>query len=244
MRHYKAFGLNIVSELELPSLILAPFKNADVWIKKGKVSKNGLIAPKRIRPFCQQAPSEIWLHVPGIARFYISQGNKVIVEPYEDADEQSVRLFILGSCMGAIMHQKNRLVIHGNAIRFGDGCVIFSGKSGTGKSTLAAALYQKGYEVLADDLAVIDEQLNVQPSYPQMKLWQDSAEKLGLDICQLNKIRLQIDKYAYPMDRGFCQKALPVKAIYVLNNHKNDQFLLQPIEGADKLPPLKNHTYR
>ncbi|TQV85354.1 hypothetical protein [Aliikangiella coralliicola] len=244
MRQYNAFGLNIASEFELPSLISTSFKKADVCIRKGSVCKKGLKNPWRTRPFCQQAPSEIWLHVPEVARFYITRGNEVIVEPCMNSDQQSVRLFILGSCLGAVMHQRNRLVIHGNAIRIGDSCVIFAGKSGTGKSTLAAAFYQRGYEVLADDLSVIDQQLNVQPSYPQIKLWHDTVEKLGLDICELNKIRLQIDKYAYPMAERFCQKPLPVRAVYVLNNHRNDQILFQAIEGGDKLPPLKNHTYR
>jgi hypothetical protein len=244
MIQYFAFGLNIQSDIDLPPLLEVDFESSDVVVTAGSVSPNGLKNPSIVKPFSQLADGEVWLHVPDVARFYISGGQNIVVEPEAGADSQTVLLFLLGSCMGALLHQRNQLVIHGNAIRFGDHCVIFAGGSGNGKSTLAAAFHRRGHEVLADDLAVIDEQLRVQPGYPQMKLWRDSAEKLGIDVAGLTKIRYQLEKYAYPIKQGFCESPLPVKMLYVLNTHHRDELLFEPINGVDKFTPLKFNTYR
>ena len=244
MLMYTAFGLSINSEIELPPLLNSDTQQADIQIIIGKVNKNGLDTPAKKGLFSQLAANELWLHVPNIAWFYVTDGNKIVVESEANADAQSIRLYLLGSCLGAIMHQRNRLVIHGNAIRVGDGCIVFAGNSGNGKSTLAAAFHQRGYDILADDLAVIDEQWNVQPSYPQIKLWHDTAKKLDIDIKGLKRIRFQVDKYAYPIKKGFYNKPLPIKAIYLLNNHNQDEFLFEPIKGVDKFNPLRNNTYR
>ncbi len=244
MYRYKAFGLNINSDIELPSLLETDQPTIDIEIIRGEVNKNGLSTPDVIKPFSQLAKNKLWLHIPEIAWFYITDGNRIIVEPESGADMQSVRLFLLGTCMGAVMHQRNRLVIHANAIRFGDGCVIFMGNSGNGKSTLAARFHQLGYEVLTDDLAVIDDDLNVLPGYPQMKLWQDTADKLGIDTNKLKRIRLQIEKYAYPITDSFCKEPLPVKAGYVLRTHNQEEFIFEPLNGVKKFNPLKFNTYR
>jgi hypothetical protein len=241
---YQAFGLNISSEVELPNLLPGSNAPADLRIEYGAIDISGLDGAEPIGRYAQCAENRYWFRAPDIARFIVSDGDHILVEPEQGADPQSVRLYLLGSAIGAIMHQREQLVLHGNAIRFGDQCVVFAGNSGNGKSTLAAALYQEGHEVLSDDLAVIDREFRVQPSYPQLKLWQDTARKLELDTTQLKRIRLQVEKYAYPLTTGFCTTPLPIAALYILHTHNDNDFKVERIKGMEKFTPLKNHTYR
>ncbi|MDX8394562.1 MAG: hypothetical protein R8K21_08285, partial [Mariprofundales bacterium] len=118
----------------------------DLTIKYGEVSAAGLEQPKKFTPFFQCAKDNLWLNVPDIARFLISNGNSITVESAKNSDPQSIRLFLLGSCLGAILHQRGMLILHANAIRFDDGCVLFAGTSGQGKSTLAAAFHHRGHD--------------------------------------------------------------------------------------------------
>jgi len=77
---YHAFGLNICSELELPSLM--PTENidlADVTIRCGEVSATGLESPQKSTPFFQTAKENLWLHVPEIARFLVTNGNSITI---------------------------------------------------------------------------------------------------------------------------------------------------------------------
>lgn len=240
---YKAFGLKISSEIELPPLALSDQTNTpDINVELGEVSATGLASPDVVKPFSQFNASALWLSILDVARFEVTQ-NRVMVQPLSD-DWDSIRLFLLGSCFGAVMHLRGDLVLHGNTIRFGDGCAVFVGTSGNGKSTLASAFYQRGYEILADDLARVDERLRVQPSYPQLKLWKDSAEKLGLDTAGLKRVRPQDEKFALPIRDLFCNEPLPVRAVYILHTHNQDAFELNAVRGVEKFKPLKNHTFR
>ena len=243
---YNAFGIIISSELHLPDCHKIPHENRtpDIHINIGNVSQS---IPSDAITFNQHAfflPNQLWLHIKDIAWFYIEQGKFITVEPYPNADLQSIRLYLLGSGIGAIMHQRNTLIIHGNAVRIGDECIVFTGDSGAGKSTTAAAFYQKGYEFLADDLSVIHANGQVQPGIPRLKLWQDTADKLKIDTAKLSRIRLQVDKYCYPIHTNLCKTPLPIKAIYVLNKHQKNTFLVKEVTGATKLQLLQSHTYR
>lgn len=244
---YTAFGIIIRSAIELHPLqpvTLIEANSYDVSIELGWVDKSEMAQSSKCGLYCQSRPNELRFYVPEIAWFQVSAGNKVVIEPDRNSDDDSIRIYLLGTCLGIIMHQRNHLVIHGNAVRFDDHCVIFAGKSGNGKSTLAAAFHQRGRQLLADDLAVIDLMGQVQPSYPQIKLWHDTAQKLNIDVSQLKRIRAQIDKYAYPIPDSFCSQPLPVKAIYILDHHKQNNFIFNSATGVDKFILLRNNTYR
>jgi hypothetical protein len=218
--------------------------NPDIEIEYGAVAAKGLENPVEIGPLSQAKPGQVWLRIPGVGRFSITGGDRILIDPDSGADEQSLRLFVLGSCMGAILHQRGFLVLHGSALRFGDRCVAFIGDSGAGKSTTAAALHLRGHEILADDISVIDGSGRVQAGFPQMKLWADTARRLGMDTGAMARIRPQADKYAFPVKRGFCEFPLSLAAVFVLRTHDKPELLFEPIRGMEKMNLLNQHTYR
>lgn len=240
---YQAFGLSIQSDIALPPLFEKPsVKTPDIQVVLADVSETGLEQADMVKPFSQFNQTQLWLNIIDVARFEVT-ANLIKVDPLSE-DWDSIRLFLLGSCFGAIMHLKQDLVLHGNTIKFGDECAVFMGPSGNGKSTLASAFYKKGYQILADDLARVDETLCVQPSYPQLKLWEDSARKLEIDTSVLKRIRPQNAKFAVPIQDSFFNQPLPVKALYILNTHNQDDFIFEELSGVNKFQPLKNNTFR
>ena len=247
MYNYRAFNLPIQSELKFPELLpLSCPINTDeaITITWGEVSAEGLGAAPTKGLYYQATTTELWLHVPNIARFLIRHGKHIIIDPVSGIDEDSVRLFILGSCMGALLMQRNLLLLHGNAVKIEERCITFVGHSGAGKSTLSGAFFKRGYSILADDICAITPQGDVLPSFPQVKLWFDTAHHLGIDTTTLRKIRPAIEKFAIPLKGQFHQNTLPLKVVYVLNSHNKDDFDFEPINGMHKLLPLQNHTYR
>ena len=246
MYHYYAFALHIHSELAFPELLPSPYApSVDVSILFGHVSASGLDTPNKPRGlFYQVTQSELWLHVPNVARFLIRHGNQIIIDPMIGVDEDSIRVFILGSCMGALLMQRDLFLLHGNAIKVGDHCISFVGHSGAGKSTLSGAFFKRGYSILADDVCAVSEAGDVLPSFPQIKLWFDAAKQLDIDTQGLRRIRPLIEKFAVPLALQFQREALPLKMVYVLHAHNKDEFNFSTLTGMQKLQPLRVNTYR
>lgn len=244
-RCYQFYGFNVCSDIELPELGLPKeVGSTDVSIHSGTVPSEGLSGELSDDQFFQANSDHVWLNIPGVARFQISGGRDITYEPAEGADEDSIRLFLLGSGVGALLFQRDFLVLHGNAFEVNGSCVICVGDSGAGKSTLAAEMVRRGHRVVADDVCPIDESGRVFPGMPRIKLWKDTAEKFGIDTQALKRIRPGLEKFNYPLKTGYCDVPLPVSAVYVLNKNTDDEFLMDRITGMEKLEPLKRNTYR
>jgi len=239
---YKAFGLNFMADFEIPEL-LESAGNPDVTIRIGKTPDQiSNIIKKGVR--YQAGKDEFLLQTDQIAKFYIKNGDEIVVEPYNEKADKEVRLFLLGSAFGALFLQRGLLPVHGSAIRFGLSTSIFTGLSGAGKSSIAAWFVQQGYQILADDISVINHSLQVEPGFPGMKIWKDVLEKLGISTDSLSSIRPDIQKYKYGVESNFCTQPLPVKNIFIIHPKNTPGFEAEELTGIEKFNALKNNTFR
>ncbi len=249
MNYYRIFGLNIASELPLPSrAIPGPSPcGADLVIVFGTVPEM-LAAPRSNGIRYQVAPGEFLLQVDNVARFYVRDGNRITISPEAGAGEEDILIFLMGSAMGALLHQRNTLVLHGSAIAVNGSGVAFCGPSGSGKSTLAAGFHRRGYPLLADDLCAIaihDGRPVVIPGFPRLKLWADTLLKLDTRTERLQRVRLgvQLEKYFLPVDDSL-QEPVPLAAVYTLAVSNTDTMSVTPLSGANKVDQLLGNTYR
>ncbi|WP_051743984.1 hypothetical protein [Sphingobium sp. DC-2] len=149
---YHLFGLRLHSEIALPELSPAPDgAPADVEIVRAPV------------PHPDGGPTVIGLSigtqgaiiaVRDIGRYRIADGARIEIDADPGASERNTRLFLLGSAMGALLHQRRMLPLHANAIDMGGYAIAVAGPSKAGKSTLAAAFLDRGYRLLSDDICV------------------------------------------------------------------------------------------
>ena len=164
------------------------------------------------------------------------------------ADDDDVRVFLLASVFGALLHQRDDLVLHGSTVAAGEASVAFLGRSGAGKSTLAAALRHQGHATLSDDLCVVRAdaggRMLAHPGFPQAKLWLDSLEKLDLSPEGLRRIRRKLEKRAVPLGADFVARPLPLRKLYVLVPHNRDEISITEVSGPRKFLILKQQTYR
>lgn len=237
--------MKLESDLLFPELLAANNEeSADIAVIRGNVSHRGLDGKAQEDDWQQSGVNTLWLQFPDVACFLIENGKTITYTPYENADDASIRLFILGSCIGAILYQRGFWILHGNAFKVANEAIICVGHSGAGKSTLAGAMLQRGFKIVADDVCAIDETGKVISGMPRIKLWKDAAERLGIETEGLKRIRPQLDKFDVPLGDQFCREPLPVKAVYVLNIHDEDSFLFEPVEGMKKFSELACNTYR
>lgn len=248
---YKVFGLHITSDILLPELLttLDTPDVPEVNITLGKMPIN-IINPIDKKDSYQVAKNQLYFRIMGVGSYYITNGNCIVVEPDEQAEERLVRIFLMGTAFGALLMQRGILPIHGSAVVIDGGCVIFTGVSGAGKSTLLAAFRENGYFFLTDDVAAVTMDATgvawVHSSYPQQKLWRDSAENIGVDIASLMPFYTGFDrdKFAVPIHKGFWSSPMPLVAIYEIGVERCREVTLNPFMGMDKLAVLMRHTYR
>ena len=243
-----AFGLKINSALRLPELLSSNSDAPpDVTIEFGTVAvdlPDGVASGVRFAA----APGRLLLRVDGVARYLITEGKHIRIDPDPTTDETDIRVFLLGSAFGALLHQRRDLVLHGSAIDWEGEAVVFLVISGMGKSTTANAFRKRGHAVLTDDLCVVragpDGRMQAYPGFPQSKLWLDSLQKLDFSAEGLARIRHKIEKRAVPLGADFSTSPLPLKKLYHLGAHNEDGFLLLPSAGPQKFHLLKQNTYR
>jgi len=245
MEYYRFYGLNVASEMPLPEADRATENAvADIHIRLGDVPAAGIPGAIELEEGCQATADDFWLSVADTARYRVRAGKEIIVDRQPGADDASVRLFLLGSSLGALLMQRGLLVLHGNAIRIGDACLVCVGDSGAGKSTLAAAFALQGHEVLADDVVAVDSQGRALPGLPRVKLWQDAADQLGISTAELRRIRPELEKFDWPLADRFCRQALPIRWICVIAPAEGAEPTVEAVEGFDRLPLLRDNSYR
>lgn len=246
IHHYKAFGLNI--ESALPCLELAPSRSVpDVRIRYGAVP-DALADATGKGPYYQARANRLLLIIEDVARYLVSDGREIIIERAPGSRDDEVRLYLLGSAFGALLHQRGLLPLHGSAIEVNGGAVVFLGPSGLGKSTLAGTFYKRGYRVMTDDVCVLsisEEGIPVVlPGYPQLKLGAEVARNLGENPLEVGRGEPPWEKHGLPLRKGFCETPLPLRRLYVLTTTETQKFELIPLKGMEKFTVLLNNTYR
>jgi len=114
---YRAFGFTVASEIPLPELpsikldgylgdITVNITNLEeLWLELSSENNNFIIND-----------NFIMFLIPEKAIYLIRNGNEICVMPLTDLNDTYLRLYILGTCMGAILMQRKVLPLHGSAI--------------------------------------------------------------------------------------------------------------------------------
>lgn len=231
--------------MELPELSPVQGITADVSINFGKVPEH-LPEVRGSGILFEAALNDFLFKFDGIGRYRVQNGNRITIQAESEALPSEIRLLLLGSSIGALLHQRGMLAIHGSAVTDGKQTVIFSGQSGVGKSTLAAGLQELGYKVIADDISVIGQNGNqdfrVENGIPSLKLWKDVLVHLNQSD-DLTKVRPLLEKYRKPIPVP--EEDTPVLSkIVILDPSNSRDFSYSEILGKNKFHHLRNNTYR
>ena len=241
---YSVFGLTLRSEIELPELRPVDSGNPDI-----EISYRDIAVPEQPAELVVTAEGAV-LAVPQAGRYLIQEGRRIFVDPAGDAAPRTVRLFLLGSAFGALLHQRGLLPLHANAIAIDDRAIAFTGASGAGKSTLASLFHDRGHRLLSDDVCVISADAAGRPiahaGIPHMRLWRDALERSGRSAADFESVLGGRDKFTVPARRGDARAAMPLGAIYVLKKaiDGGEDVAIRRLHGATAFKALIANTYR
>ncbi len=223
MPDYAFCGWRLQSALALPEL--APW-NGDDRAPDVVVTLNGDDHDYPIDASCLlrcSAGGRLRLAIPKIAKYHVRGGNEVAIAAASGADPADIRIFLFNAVLGLLAHQRGLLPLQASAIRTAEGAIAFVGGAAAGKSTLAAALARRGYDLLSDDVSIFDATSGrsmLRPTLPRVKLWRDALEAMAIPIAGLARNRRTQDKYVWELARPDAAFGAPVEVrrLYVINN--------------------------
>lgn len=169
------------------------------------------------------------------------------MEVCENANMQLMKIYIMCSCLGFIMLQRDMVAIHGGVIEMDNNAVIFTGDRGAGKSTLTTALREKGYKFISDDVAGImfDKVPYVMPGFPYQKLCESAMDKFGYDKEKNTSFMSDKEvKYIVPAKEEFIYEPRKLTTIIKLTVGDVEEVTIEELKGSEKINNIIQNIYR
>ncbi len=180
------------------------------------------------------------LRFPVLADFEVSaDGTEVTAHPAPGADEATVEHLYVNQLVPLALSRQGRPAYHASVVTVPGGAVAFLGKTGMGKSTLAASFALNEAAFLTDDALLVEESgsgCRAMPSHASLRLWEDSVDALvderiakASAISYSSKTRLLAgDALAYS------DEPQPLLAAYVLERQNAATVTIHALTGLDR----------
>jgi hypothetical protein len=243
-------GITLCSEIPLPEL--SPAGVDSVAHDPVSIHVGDVCAPwpgaVELDPDCFATSEKYLLRIPGLASYQVTNGTEIVINPAPGAEMLDVRAYLLGMVFMVLCQQRGLLPLHGSAISGPAGVVAFLGRSGQGKSSLAAHLAQRGFTVVADDVCLIDPapvgEVMVTPVAPWLKLWRNSLKHLGRNEDGLQRVFSEEDKYRVPLVAE--AEAKPIRSVVFLAPPDPSTLVtaIEEITRPEAVPLLMNLTHQ
>jgi hypothetical protein len=183
---YRLSGVVVESDVPLleDARVAAPAADCRIERLPDEVSLPPLAASDSGEIAVCRSGSALVLALPPGALFEISAtGDRIRYRLPEGTPEGTLRHLLLDQAVPRALTLRGFLVLHASAVVTPWGAVGFMGASGTGKSTLAAALAREGWPHLSDDSLVLEPRAGepspiARASYRGIRLWPEGASRL------------------------------------------------------------------
>lgn len=216
---YRAYGLNIVSEMPIQELVASNSDEEDVVIRYGSIDCQEFFEKGYISGTIEtEYGYKCFIKDVGAAQ--VKSKSEITVDPYRDAEEKGLRFLVSGIALGLLLDLRGFFTLHGSAVASGGRAIAFLGPRGAGKSTTSAIFHSLGYTVVTDDLMVLEMKADgvyVRPGFPSLKLYPAAIEQ-ALNADPASGFRIASDgiKRSVATPSDFSTSPVRLERIYVL----------------------------
>ncbi|OGQ17541.1 MAG: hypothetical protein A2138_08395, partial [Deltaproteobacteria bacterium RBG_16_71_12] len=264
MRAFRAYGTTLRTDVGLPGFIGADDSEASDAFRLGLPAAVapgvGEVLRRRDEADNEdrlevRRPTDDSLHLAFAdgTRFLVDGGTRRIDGSWHDPlTFDDALVYLVGPVLGAAVRLARRSVLHASAIAIGGGATLLMGDAGAGKSTLTAAMLDRGAALVTEDVAALDIPAQGAPRVfrggTRVKLWPESVAGLrGQHDALPLLVPQSVDWHKRFLDcseRMMSADALPVRCIVALER-STEVDSPQPVElrAHDKLLCLLANGY-
>lgn len=243
MHHYHVYGLNIASEVALDWPLSANHESTDLMIRiqDGQLPEDKYA---HVGVACQWQQGFWYFTLPGLGAIVVRQGQAIDLYPHKSVTAADIGSFIEHPALSAALLQRNQISLYGTAVAY-DGQHAFGLLSvvPSGKSSLAYSMSQQGWVVVSDGMVVpylSDNQSYVKTGPAHLTLWQDSCQRLGIDIDAEKTVRPGIKQYQIAtIAAGNTNFKLTHLFVLQSTRIEHDQYVVQ--QGLNAFRVLQQH---
>lgn len=197
----------------------------------------------------QRQDGDYQLLFDGNLQFLVSADGLRIVAPDNlDISQETLDVLYFNQVLPLALSRQGKLVLHAACVEVGATSLAFVGKSGQGKSTLAASFARNGHRFLTDDGLQIEdsaEGIVIQPSRPSIRLWDDSRDAV-LHVGRVtappadytSKSRFLADEAL-----AWCDEARPLRYAYLLADDGATVPTITPVRPSEAMVELVSYSF-
>lgn len=241
---YRAFGLRIRSDFELPELVPHDFDEADLKIAQ---VETGISFPAPDEPGeFRFGDEECFMLYPQVGAFRLIKHDRIEVELVPGVHPGLIAFPLLGPLFGLLLRARHCLVLHGSALEVNGEGIAFLGDKGAGKSTTASTFVRAGHRLLTDDVLAIagaeQGQPTILPAFPQVKLSESAIGALQMkEVRHRAPVPIVQEKQRMELVSGF--SGLPVSPSRFFLLRRGPDIGLQYLDPKVRLKALLRFSY-
>jgi hypothetical protein len=174
-------------------------------------------------------------------------GRTIVVQNEAGVDDRALGQVVASLVLTTAAVLRGTTVLHATILRHLERTIALTAPSGTGKSTLAVALEQRGVRVHADDGCHVDDADPARVTtrgWSPLRLLPDAALALGVDARSLSAMPGPPWKKVYEPTEREEPSSYRLDALVVLDRGEVPTPTLVPIGRADAVPKVASSLYR
>tara|TARA_Y100000816_G_C26102042_1_gene584371 strand:- start:1248 stop:2087 length:840 start_codon:yes stop_codon:yes gene_type:complete len=179
-------------------------------------------------------------YAENIALFTIKSGGEISYQYKENVSEVDIAQAFINFPIAAYLSQQGFFVLHASCVSKNDKTLLFIGKSHAGKSTLAYAFKKYGWEIITEDIAVIEPTtFEIKLSHPYVKLSLEARDYFNLH--GKKSIKLNSDKREGHVFKRLLNKNKLITDVFVLG--WGDKSQIKNLENKDAIKSLMDFSF-
>lgn len=195
-------------------------------------------------------PCGFLIRFPELCDFILDVSQRrVQVLPHEVLDEYTIEHLLVDQILPRLLAHQGQLLLHASAVNIHGRTVLFLGKSGWGKSTLAALFHEAAYPLYSDDCVMLqqrDAKWQVLATYPSLRLYEDSIDSIFSQHSELSPVSEYSDKQRISLAVKPAQIIPPLHALYFLSDPESapEDIHILPMSAANTCIELIQRSFQ